>query len=33
MLKARLDFSKPGVSSDLSLDGKLLVEFIALIFL
>ena len=32
-LKGRLDFRKPGVSSDLSLDGKLFVEFIALIFL
>ncbi|MEA1975434.1 MAG: transposase, partial [Bacillota bacterium] len=32
-LKGRLDFRKPGVPSDLSLDGKLFVEFIALIFL
>jgi len=32
-LKGRLNFRKPGVSSDLSLDGKLFVEFIALIFL
>ena len=32
-LKGRLDFRKPGVSSDLSIDGKLFVEFIALIFL
>ena len=32
-LKNRLDFKRPGVSSDASLDGKLFVEFIALIFL
>lgn len=32
-LKNRLDFRKPRVSSNLSLDGKLFVEFIALIFL
>lgn len=32
-LKGRLEFRKPRVSSDLSLDGKLFVEFIALIFL
>jgi len=32
-LKNRLNFRKTGVSSDLSLDGKLFVEFIALIFL
>jgi len=32
-LKERLNFSRPGVSSDQSLDGKLFVEFIALIYL
>lgn len=32
-LKDRLGFNRPAVSSDLSLDGKLFVEFIALIFL
>ncbi|MEA1974710.1 MAG: hypothetical protein U9N10_04015 [Bacillota bacterium] len=32
-LKGRFDFIKSGVSSDLSLDGKLFIEFIALIFL
>lgn len=32
-LKQRLNFSHPGVSSDLSLDGKLFVEFIDIIFL
>jgi len=32
-LKERLNFSRPAVSSDQSLDGKLFVEFIALIYL
>ena len=32
-LKERLNFRRPGVSSDQSLDGKLFVEFIALIYL
>jgi transposase len=32
-LKERLSFDRPGVSSDLSLDGKLFVEFVALIYL
>ena len=32
-LKERLNFSRTGVSSDQSLDGKLFVEFIALIYL
>ncbi len=32
-LKNRLGFNRPAVSSDLGLDGKLFVEFIALIYL
>jgi len=32
-LKERLNFSRPAVSSDQSLDGKLFVEFLALIYL
>jgi len=32
-LKERLNFSRPAVSSDQSLDGKLFVEFVALIYL
>lgn len=32
-LKERLDFRRPGVSSNQNLDGKIFVEFIALIFL
>ena len=32
-LKDRLNFNRTGVSSDLSLDGKLFVEFVALIYL
>ena len=32
-LKDRLGFNRPAVSSDISLDGKLFVEFIALIYL
>jgi transposase len=32
-LKDRLGFNRPAVSSDMSLDGKLFVEFIALIYL
>lgn len=32
-LKERLNFNRPAVSSDLSLDGKLFVEFVALIYL